>query len=89
MRVDVVMAVAGGSVVRRTVALPATASVRDALSAANMAVPDGGVATVFGRIRSLESAVTDGERVEICLPLAADPKQARRSRARRRANPGR
>ncbi len=89
MRVDVVMAVAGGSFVRRTVELPITASVRDALSAAAMAVPDGGVATVFGRIRSLESAVADGERVEICLPLAADPKQARRSRARRIANPGR
>lgn len=88
MRVDVVMAVAGGSVVRRTVELPVRASMRDALAAAAMAVPDGGLATVFGRIRSLDSAVADGERIEICLPLVADPKQARRSRARRKEKAG-
>lgn len=43
---------------------------------------------VYGRRARLEDRVEDGDRVEIYRPLAADPKEARRARARRRA-PGR
>jgi putative ubiquitin-RnfH superfamily antitoxin RatB of RatAB toxin-antitoxin module len=39
---------------------------------------------VFGRPKSLQAALSDGDRVEIYRPMIADPKQARRSRARRR-----
>lgn len=40
---------------------------------------------VFGRLRQLDDLVVAGERVEIYRPLLADPKQARRLRARKKA----
>jgi uncharacterized protein len=36
---------------------------------------------VFGRLRGLDEAVADGDRVEIYRPLPADPKDMRRRRA--------
>ena len=42
---------------------------------------------VFGRLRQLDDAVEAGDRVEIYRPLTADPKQARRLRAKRKAKP--
>lgn len=38
---------------------------------------------VFGRIASPDVRLRDGDRVEIYRPLIADPKDARRERARR------
>lgn len=38
---------------------------------------------IFGRLASLGTRVRDGDRVEIYRPLVADPKDARRERARR------
>jgi putative ubiquitin-RnfH superfamily antitoxin RatB of RatAB toxin-antitoxin module len=38
---------------------------------------------VWGRLVSLGARLGDGDRVEILRPLAADPKEARRRRARR------
>jgi putative ubiquitin-RnfH superfamily antitoxin RatB of RatAB toxin-antitoxin module len=38
---------------------------------------------IYGKLVGLERRLADGERVEILRPLAADPKEARRSRARR------
>ena len=43
---------------------------------------------IFGEIASLRDPVRDGDRVEIYRPLLADPKEARRRRAERRAKPG-
>ena len=43
---------------------------------------------LFGEIVSLRDPVRDGDRVEIYRPLMADPKEARRRRAERRAEPG-
>jgi putative ubiquitin-RnfH superfamily antitoxin RatB of RatAB toxin-antitoxin module len=40
---------------------------------------------VFGRLRELDDPVEAGDRVEIYRPLTADPKQARRLRARKKA----
>lgn len=37
---------------------------------------------VFGEPRPLREALRDGDRVELWRPLAADPKEARRQRAR-------
>ncbi len=71
-----------------TVELLAGATVADALSAARLDSKLPGVAVdparlaVFGRTASLETRLHDGDRVEILRPLAADPKQARRQRAR-------
>lgn len=41
---------------------------------------------IFGEIAGLCDPVRDGDRVEIYRPLLADPKEARRRRAQRRAN---
>ncbi len=39
---------------------------------------------IFGRPVELDTPVRDGDRVEIYRPLIADPKQARRERAKKR-----
>jgi uncharacterized protein len=39
---------------------------------------------IFGERVALETVVQDGDRVEIYRPLLADPKEARRRRARKR-----
>jgi len=38
---------------------------------------------VFGRPRTLDDVLHDGDRAEIYRPLLADPKQARRQRAKK------
>ena len=43
--------------------------------------------SVFGEKRSLQSALAQGDRVEILRPLQADPKEARRERARLKKRP--
>jgi len=58
------------------------ATVRGALAAAGMTAPLG--AGIHGRRVPLDTRLTDGDRVEIYRPLRADPKEARRQRARRR-----
>ncbi|MCZ7564239.1 MAG: RnfH family protein [Burkholderiales bacterium] len=39
---------------------------------------------IYGTLVALERAVSAGDRIEIYRPLLADPKEARRRRARRR-----
>ena len=41
---------------------------------------------IFGRKVDRDSALADGDQVEIYRPLLADPKDARRRRSRRRAD---
>lgn len=71
-----------------TVELGEGACVADALAAADLALNLPGVEVdparlgVFGRTAALETGLHDGDRVEILRPLVADPKQARRQRAR-------
>jgi putative ubiquitin-RnfH superfamily antitoxin RatB of RatAB toxin-antitoxin module len=68
--------------------LPAGATVAEALDAAAMEtkvpglVVDATRLAVFGRAVTPSSPLHDGDRVEILRPLLADPKQARRQRAR-------
>lgn len=70
------------------VVLPEGARVADALAKAGLgaALPDVAVdperLAVFGRTATLETRLHDGDRVEILRPLATDPMQARRQRAR-------
>jgi putative ubiquitin-RnfH superfamily antitoxin RatB of RatAB toxin-antitoxin module len=40
---------------------------------------------IFGKLCQQDTPVRDGDRVEIYRPLLADPKEARRNRAKRRA----
>ena len=42
-----------------------------------------GYVGIFGRTTPLHAPLADGDRVEIYRPLIADPKEARRERARR------
>ena len=60
--------------------LPEGATVRDALLAAGMSAETVGI---FGKVVKPETRLADGDRVEIYRPLALDPKEARRRRARR------
>jgi hypothetical protein len=41
---------------------------------------------VFGKLASLDDEIKAGDRVEIYRPLIADPKEARRRRAKHRAS---
>lgn len=73
------------------VELAAGARVGDALAKANLPATLPGVAVdparlaVYGKTATLATALHDGDRVELLRPLAADPKQARRERAREAA----
>ena len=82
MRVEVVLALPGEQQIR-DIELPAGGTALDAARAAGM---DGeGVALgVAGRRVPPDHALSEGDRVEVLRPLAADPKEARRRRARAR-----
>jgi uncharacterized protein len=87
MRVEVVYAVreAADAV---SVDLPPGATVRDALAASGIVARHPGVSLdalgVYGRRVRPDTELKDGDRVEIYRPLALDPKERRRQRARRR-----
>lgn len=82
LRVEVVRAWPERADLRELV-LEDGATVRSALAAAGIAAPHG--AGLHGRRVPLDTRLADGDRVEILRPLAADPKDARRQRARRGA----
>jgi putative ubiquitin-RnfH superfamily antitoxin RatB of RatAB toxin-antitoxin module len=65
---------------RRALVLEEGATVCTALAAAGMPAPHG--AGIFGRRVPLDTRLIDGDRVEVYRPLRADPKEARRRRAR-------
>lgn len=81
LRVEVVRAWPG-RLELRALELEEGATLGSALAAADMAAPHG--AGIHGRRASLETALADGDRVEVYRPLQADPKTARRRRALRR-----
>lgn len=84
MKVEVVRARpdAADSVV---VSLPPGATLRDALVASGFEVNlEREAFGIFGKRVSLDHLLAEGDRVEIYRPLAMDPKEARRRRARRR-----
>lgn len=62
--------------------LPAGATVRDALAASGFQLLKDQTIGIFGRRVALDHALSPGDRVEIYRPLAMDPKEARRRRAR-------
>lgn len=39
---------------------------------------------VFNKIKNLDTTLTEGDRIEIYRPLLADPKEARRQRAKKK-----
>jgi uncharacterized protein len=70
--------------------VPAGTTLRQAVEAAGLRErfpgldPSACRLGVFGRLRDGDELVQVGDRVEVYRPLQADPKQARRERARRR-----
>jgi uncharacterized protein len=82
LRVEVVLALAGRQeIVRLQLAEGATAgdAVRESgLAAAGLSIGIGGKRVSAGKV------LQDGDRVELLRPLAADPNEARRKRARQR-----
>ena len=82
LRVEVVEALPE-SAWRVGLSLEVGATVADALRAAGRAA--AGPVGIHGRRASLDHVLVDGDRVEIYRPLRADPKDARRRRALRRA----
>jgi len=78
-----------GRAVEVDLVLPAGATLRDALVAGGLSVAavDAGPRRVgvWGRLRPLEAALADGDRVEVYRPLQVEPMEARRARARRDA----
>lgn len=89
MRVEVVYALPDRQW-QRQLELPEGATLRDAIEASGIrrAFPalmiEEGMVGIWYRVRPLDTPLRDGDRVEIYRPLQADPKEARRERARRR-----
>ncbi|HKU47127.1 MAG TPA: RnfH family protein [Burkholderiales bacterium] len=81
MKVEVVRARPQGA---ETVSLelPAGATVRDAVTASGL--PHADLFGIFGRRVGPAHRLADGDRVEIYRPLAIDPKEARRRRAKKK-----
>jgi putative ubiquitin-RnfH superfamily antitoxin RatB of RatAB toxin-antitoxin module len=94
IEVEVVFAEAGRAVVR-TFRVEEPASVADVLRLAAATDDFAGVLSVhpavgiFGRRADAGEPVEDGDRIEIYRALAADPKNARRARARALSRSGR
>jgi putative ubiquitin-RnfH superfamily antitoxin RatB of RatAB toxin-antitoxin module len=65
------------------VELRSGATLRDALAVAGFEIENDPVG-IFGKRASLDQPLADGDRVEVYRPLAMDPKEARRRRARKR-----
>jgi len=87
IRVEVVLAGPGDADVS-VVTLPPGATALDAVNASGVLVRHPGAAGaklgVYGTVVPESRPLADGDRVEVYRPLAMDPKEARRRRAKRR-----
>lgn len=74
----------------RALKLPPGATVADAIERSGLAAVWPGLdlqrqaVGVWGRVRSLDTVLRDGDRVEVYRPLPSDPKERRRARDRAR-----
>jgi putative ubiquitin-RnfH superfamily antitoxin RatB of RatAB toxin-antitoxin module len=89
IRVTVAYSPAPREVELTELALPAGATVHDALAASGLAARHPGLdlaalkAGVWGKVEPRDTPLADGDRVELYRPLQVDPKEARRQRYRR------
>ena len=83
LKVEVVYALPGRQQAV-TLELEQGASAFDAVRASGIGAPYAGLA-IYGRKIAPATKLRDGDRVELLRPLAADPNEARRKRARRPA----
>ena len=82
IRVEVVL-VRAKQVVAVALTLPAGATVAQAIRASGIVDADLNAVGIFGRRVPPATRLADGDRVEIYRPLALDPKEQRRRRARK------
>lgn len=88
IRVEVVYALPGEQALV-TLELPAGASVADAIEASGLVQRFPEIdrrhnrVGIFGKVSNRRTVLREGDRVEIYRPLIAEPKEARRQRARR------
>jgi uncharacterized protein len=80
IKVEVVYALAGEADAV-TLSLPAGSTAAEAVAASGLTQP--GKIGIFGKVVDPGIRLADGDRVEIYRPLALDPKEARRRRARK------
>ena len=66
-----------------TLSLPAGSTAAEAVAASGL--PQFGKIGIFGKLVEPGTRLADGDRVEIYRPLALDPKEARRRRAKKTA----
>jgi putative ubiquitin-RnfH superfamily antitoxin RatB of RatAB toxin-antitoxin module len=64
--------------------LPESATVADALSGSGLSLEGIDGYAIFGQCVGTDTQLRDGDRLELLRPLQADPKEARRRRARGR-----
>lgn len=87
LRISVCYVGPSGEVWLREFDLPVRATVADALQQSGFTAAFGALdpwsqgVGVFGQARQADSALSDGDRVEIYRPLCFDPKESRRRRA--------
>lgn len=76
-----------GFVFLRELAVPASTTLRAAIEPSGLLaeVPEIDLAVsrvgIFGKSKTLDTVLRDGDRVEVYRPLIADPKESRRNRA--------
>lgn len=87
LRVEVVFSPRAGVVDHTELALPASATLADALAASGLAERHPEVTTlpagIWGRVQPPDTPLRDRDRVEVYRPLLVDPKEARRLRYKR------
>jgi putative ubiquitin-RnfH superfamily antitoxin RatB of RatAB toxin-antitoxin module len=75
----------------RELTLAEGSTLHDALQASGIDVPGLDLATcpvgIFGKKKTPDTVLREGDRVEIYRPLVADPKDARRRRMKTKAGP--
>jgi putative ubiquitin-RnfH superfamily antitoxin RatB of RatAB toxin-antitoxin module len=87
LRIDIVYA-EPQRVIAKTLHLPPGSCVADALHSAALDPDFSGVDLanaalgIFGKVTGKDQALQEGDRIEVYRPLAADPKIARRARAK-------
>jgi hypothetical protein len=90
MKIEVIYA-RPGAANSVSLSLPPGSTLRDALVASGFEVNlEKQAFGIFGKRAALDHPLAEGDRVEIYRPLAMDPKEARKQRARkRRSRPAR
>ena len=84
IEVEIAYSPRAGEVLRRTLTLPAGATVGDAVGRCGWDLPADLRVGVWGRLREPDEVLRDSDRVEIYRALVVDPKEARRKRYRAR-----